>query len=91
MDGVFNKREKRQLGYTDADLDKRFADQDRGLGGGQLMDEATVRRMMAAERRQHEAQQSADESSVGRSRKKDWRRSGGSAPKRATGGATRLK
>mmetsp|Transcript_56711 Transcript_56711/g.159163 ORF Transcript_56711/g.159163 Transcript_56711/m.159163 type:complete len:464 (+) Transcript_56711:127-1518(+) len=71
VDGVFNKREKRQLGYTDADLDKRFADQDRGLGGGQLMDEATVRRMMAAERRQHEAQQSADESSVGRSRKKD--------------------
>mmetsp|Transcript_2145 Transcript_2145/g.6520 ORF Transcript_2145/g.6520 Transcript_2145/m.6520 type:complete len:388 (-) Transcript_2145:345-1508(-) len=56
VDGVFDKRGgKRALGYTDADLGKRFAEQDINSGGGQLMDEATVRRMIAAERKQHEA------------------------------------
>merc|ERR1719464_2571618 len=38
VDGVFNKREKRPLGYTDADLGKRFAEQDVSSGSGQLMD-----------------------------------------------------
>merc|ERR1719476_689504 len=57
VDGVFNKRTgSRPLGYTDADLDKRFAEQESSCGGGQLMDEATVRRLMAAERKQHESQ-----------------------------------
>ena len=55
VDGVFDKREKRTVGYSDAELDRRFADMDTRVGGGgQLMDEATVRRMMAAEKKQHE-------------------------------------
>jgi len=56
VDGVFDKRSgKRGLGYTDADLDRRFQESEFGGGAGQLMDEATVRRLLAAERKQHEA------------------------------------
>lgn len=55
VDGVFDKRGKRSLGYSDADLDKRFQ-MEMGAGGGQLMDEATVRKMMAMERKEHEKQ-----------------------------------
>merc|ERR1719476_829218 len=41
VDGVFNKRDGRPLGYTDADLDRRFAESERMSGtGGKLMDEA---------------------------------------------------
>merc|ERR1711974_399030 len=36
------------------------SEQDTARGGGQLMDEATVRRMMAAERKQHEARLHTD-------------------------------
>jgi len=50
VDGVFDQKSKRPLGYTDADLDRRFAEQSRLSGGGQLMDEATVMKMMKAER-----------------------------------------
>mmetsp|Transcript_10353 Transcript_10353/g.31193 ORF Transcript_10353/g.31193 Transcript_10353/m.31193 type:complete len:383 (-) Transcript_10353:331-1479(-) len=70
VDGVFDKRTgKRTLGYTDADLDRRFAEQDLGGTGGQLMDEATIRKMMKAERQQHMAklEQEAQEA-VSRSR-----------------------
>lgn len=55
VDGVFDKREKRSLGYSDKDLEKRFSDK-LGSGGGQLMDEATVRRLMAAERQQRDGE-----------------------------------
>jgi len=56
VDGVFDKRGgKRGRGYTDADLDRRFQESEFGGGDGQLMDEATVRRLLAAERKQHEA------------------------------------
>lgn len=55
VDGVFDKRGKRSLGYSDADLDKRFQ-MEMGTGTGQLMDEATVRKMMAMERKEHEKQ-----------------------------------
>jgi len=56
VDGVFDKRGgKRALGYSDADLDRRFPESDFSGGAGQLMDEATVRRLLAAERKQHEA------------------------------------
>merc|ERR1712217_808045 len=71
VDGVFDKRERRPLGYTDADLDRRFAEQDLGGGGGQLMDEATVRKMMAAERKKHEEQMHAVEEKPEKPRKKD--------------------
>mmetsp|Transcript_100270 Transcript_100270/g.323544 ORF Transcript_100270/g.323544 Transcript_100270/m.323544 type:complete len:382 (-) Transcript_100270:17-1162(-) len=82
VDGVFDKRGgKRTLGYTDADLDKRFAEQDVGSAGGQLMDEATVRRLMAAERQQHEALLEASKAheaaSRSRSRKRKRKKSRG--------------
>merc|ERR1719356_2294445 len=57
VDGVFDQKRKRIVGYTDADLDIRFAHQESGSRGGQLMDEATVRKMMAAERKKHEESQ----------------------------------
>eukprot|EP00425_Heterocapsa_triquetra_P039175 CAMPEP_0195084012 /NCGR_PEP_ID=MMETSP0448-20130528/24793_1 /TAXON_ID=66468 /ORGANISM="Heterocapsa triquestra, Strain CCMP 448" /LENGTH=71 /DNA_ID=CAMNT_0040117277 /DNA_START=22 /DNA_END=234 /DNA_ORIENTATION=+ len=42
VDGVLpGKKGPRPLGYTDADLDRRFADL-AGTSGGQLMDEATI-------------------------------------------------
>merc|ERR1719210_958115 len=50
VDGVFDKREKRPLGYTDADLDKRFAEQEGGRVVGELMDEATIKKLMQKER-----------------------------------------
>mmetsp|Transcript_32700 Transcript_32700/g.75651 ORF Transcript_32700/g.75651 Transcript_32700/m.75651 type:complete len:426 (-) Transcript_32700:131-1408(-) len=51
VDGVVDKKSKhvKVLGYTDADLNSRFASSDGGTE--QLMDEATVRRLMAAEKR----------------------------------------
>merc|ERR1712008_161158 len=74
VDGVFDKRGgKRGLGYTDADLDRRFQESDFGRGGGQLMDEATVRRLLAAERKQHEATLSHVDHAAVRSR--SWSRS----------------
>ncbi|CAE7851715.1 nipblb [Symbiodinium microadriaticum] len=49
VDGVVDKkRHVRVLGYTDADLNSRFASNDGGKE--ELMDEATVRRLMAAEK-----------------------------------------
>merc|ERR1712224_95368 len=52
VDGVFDKRSKRSLGFTDADLEQRFS-QDGAGTGGKLMDEATVRRLMAADKKRH--------------------------------------
>lgn len=49
IEGCFDKKSKRPQGFTDADLAKRFRDGEGG-GGGKLMDEATIKRMMAAER-----------------------------------------
>ncbi|CAK0825434.1 unnamed protein product, partial [Prorocentrum cordatum] len=46
VDGVFDKRGKRALGYTDADLDRRFMEEGTGGSSGGLMDEATARKMM---------------------------------------------
>eukprot|EP00927_Polykrikos_kofoidii_P069276 TRINITY_DN64670_c0_g1_i1.p1 TRINITY_DN64670_c0_g1~~TRINITY_DN64670_c0_g1_i1.p1 ORF type:complete len:303 (-),score=62.54 TRINITY_DN64670_c0_g1_i1:171-1079(-) len=54
VDGVFDKRSRRTLGYTDADLDKRFAAEASGNSGGVLMDEAAARRMITAERARRE-------------------------------------
>merc|ERR1712050_26138 len=71
VDGVFDKRERRPLGYTDADLDRRFAESDLGGGGGQLMDEATIRKMMAAERKKHEQLKFSVEEEPEKPRKKD--------------------
>eukprot|EP00927_Polykrikos_kofoidii_P023295 TRINITY_DN21508_c0_g1_i2.p1 TRINITY_DN21508_c0_g1~~TRINITY_DN21508_c0_g1_i2.p1 ORF type:complete len:365 (+),score=77.80 TRINITY_DN21508_c0_g1_i2:103-1197(+) len=52
--GVFDSKRKRVMGYTDADLDIRFGNgMEGGHGSGNLMDEATVKRMMAAERKKH--------------------------------------
>jgi len=74
VDGVFDKRGKRTLGYTDADLDRRFAEQAaESSGGGALMDEAAARRMIAMERQQFEAQQ--QQVSEGRSRSRRRKRS----------------
>jgi len=80
VDGVFDKRGgKRGRGYTDADLDRRFQESEFGGGDGQLMDEATVRRLLAAERKQHEAKLShvAARWSRSRSTRRKKRRSGG--------------
>lgn len=74
VDGVFNKRDKRPLGYTDADLDKRFADLEGASKGGALMDEATVRKMMAAEKKQHMAK--VEETTKKESKKSRRSRSG---------------
>lgn len=63
VDGVFDKKGKRPLGYSDADLDKRFQ-MEAGAGAGQLMDEATVRKMMAMERKEHEKQREEEEEVV---------------------------
>merc|ERR1711972_393759 len=65
VDGVFDKRSKRALGFTDADLERRFADES-SRSGGALMDEATVRRLIAQERKQ---QQSREETRRGKSEK----------------------
>ena len=49
VDGVVDKkRHVKVLGYTDADLSSRFASSDGK--SEQLMDEATVRKLMAAEK-----------------------------------------
>mmetsp|Transcript_28547 Transcript_28547/g.55879 ORF Transcript_28547/g.55879 Transcript_28547/m.55879 type:complete len:379 (-) Transcript_28547:82-1218(-) len=83
VDGVFDKRSgKRGLGYTDADLDRRFQESEFGGGAGQLMDEATVRRLLAAERKQHEAKlshvaASSRSWSASRSKRRKARRSRG--------------
>ena len=51
VDGVVDKkRHVKVLGYTDADLSSRFASSDGK--SEQLMDEATIRKLMAAEKRQ---------------------------------------
>ena len=50
VDGVVDKKGRvRVLGYTDADLNSRFASGDGK--GEQLMDEETVRKLMAVEKR----------------------------------------
>merc|ERR1719210_2760176 len=69
VDGVFDKRGKRPLGFTDADLGKRFAEQDVSSGSGQLMDEATVLRMMKAERKQYESQREPERRSKSKKHK----------------------
>merc|ERR1719265_815283 len=56
VDGVFDKRSKRSLGFSDADLERRFSDGG-GNGGGKLMSEAEARRLIQAERKQHEEKQ----------------------------------
>lgn len=65
VDGVFDSKAKRALGYTDADLGRRFSEQQRerlsAATAGGLMDEATVRRMVAAERKQFESTFDGDE------------------------------
>merc|ERR1712187_387031 len=70
VDGVFDQKRKRISGYTDADLDIRFANQDSGSRGGQLMDEATVRKMMQAERRKHEESLHGEEVTSGKKKEK---------------------
>jgi len=76
VDGVFDKRARRTLGYTDADLDKRFAEEASNSGGpGPLMDEATARRMINAERQQYEAQMESKARSRSRSIRQRRRKS----------------
>merc|ERR1712178_94608 len=58
VEGCFDRNQKRSLGYSDRDLDKRFESgvgAISGGGGGKLMDEATIKKMMAAERQKDEA------------------------------------
>jgi len=43
VDGVVEKKGKKVLGYSDSDLSQRFKEQGGG-GGGQLMDEATIKK-----------------------------------------------
>jgi len=67
IEGVFDKRRGRGMGYTDKDLEGRFATAAvDNTSGGSLMDEATAKRLIAAEREEFEA-------SKGRSR--TWSRS----------------
>jgi len=97
VDGVFDKRGgKRVLGYTDADLDVRFQESEFGGGAGQLMDEATVRRLLAAERKQQEAKRahkaaSSRSRSRSRSKKRKKRRSSRSLSVRRKKSMTRSK
>merc|ERR1712048_1456916 len=62
VEGVFDKqRGGRALGMSDRDLEKRFAMQQKeSRGGGRLMDEAAVLRMMKADRMREEADQSKE-------------------------------
>jgi len=58
IEGVFDKRDRRKgrgMGYTDEELDRRFASQTENLPGVQLMDEETARRLVAAERQEYES------------------------------------
>merc|ERR1712137_402316 len=58
IEGVFDKRDRRKgrgMGYTDEELDRRFASQAENLPGVQLMDEETARRLVAAERQEYES------------------------------------
>mmetsp|Transcript_116109 Transcript_116109/g.212856 ORF Transcript_116109/g.212856 Transcript_116109/m.212856 type:complete len:371 (+) Transcript_116109:49-1161(+) len=90
VDGVFDKRGPRALGYSDADLDRRFADHDR-QSGGQLMDEATVRKMMAAERKRHEAYDEGPDEKASRSRSAKKGRKKGRSEKRGSRGQSEKK
>mmetsp|Transcript_31313 Transcript_31313/g.82972 ORF Transcript_31313/g.82972 Transcript_31313/m.82972 type:complete len:381 (-) Transcript_31313:22-1164(-) len=56
VDGVLSKKGPKSLGYSDADLDARFKDTQLSTGG-QLMDEATIKKMMMAERKKHQQQE----------------------------------
>merc|ERR1712137_477649 len=57
VEGCYDKKQRRPLGFTDADLQERFRASvgtvsvagggGGGGGGGKLMDEATIKRMMA--------------------------------------------
>lgn len=75
VDGVFDKRGKRTMGYTDADLDRRFNEQYGASGGGQLMDEATIKKLMQKERSRHEAKLQEEEEQEERKRKSKRSRS----------------
>lgn len=68
VDGVFDKRAKRPPGFSDADLQRRFAEQEASFGGGQLMDEAAARKMVQKERKERDAARRATEKAKRRSR-----------------------
>merc|ERR1711920_532091 len=60
VDGVFDKKDKRKAGYSDIDLMKRFSDDTEKIGGGGvLMDEATIKKLMAADREKHDKEVNA--------------------------------
>merc|ERR1712137_990702 len=66
IEGVFDRRDKRRgrgMGYTDEELDRRFASQAESTTSAQLMDEETARRMIAAERQEYEAKLKASHKS----------------------------
>lgn len=83
VDGVFDKKSKRSLGYSDADLDKRFQEE-MGAGSGQLMDEATVRKMMAMERKEFEKERAEEVKEPAKKRKSSRSRRSRSTSNRAT-------
>mmetsp|Transcript_6486 Transcript_6486/g.15804 ORF Transcript_6486/g.15804 Transcript_6486/m.15804 type:complete len:354 (-) Transcript_6486:38-1099(-) len=71
VDGVFDKRGKRTMGYTDADLDRRFAEAADNGGGGALMDEATIKKLMAAERQKDAAKVAEKEAKESKKKSKE--------------------
>lgn len=77
VDGVFNKRGPRSLGYSDADLDKRFNESSMSTGG-QLMDEATIKKMMQAEKKKHLAEREKEQTK--KEKTKDKKDRGRSSP-----------
>merc|ERR1712083_354289 len=57
VEGCYDKKQRRSLGFSDADLQERFrsgvgsVNGGAGAASGKLMDEATIKRMIAAERK----------------------------------------
>eukprot|EP00933_Yihiella_yeosuensis_P055013 TRINITY_DN5364_c2_g3_i1.p1 TRINITY_DN5364_c2_g3~~TRINITY_DN5364_c2_g3_i1.p1 ORF type:complete len:415 (-),score=83.75 TRINITY_DN5364_c2_g3_i1:308-1552(-) len=82
VDGVIDKKiGGKSLGYTDADLSRRFNEQGGG-GGGKLMDEATVRKMMQREKERHLSGKSGGDKDRKKSRSRSRSRSRGKGKKK---------
>ena len=80
VDGVVDKKRQKVLGYSDADLSSRFASSDGK--SEQLMDEATVRKLMAAEKSRVLGQSEKEKEEKSKSVKKSKRKASSSRSRR---------
>lgn len=94
VDGVFELRApkcKRMLGMSDADLERRFAQDESSSGRAPLMDEAAVRRLMAAERKR-DMERGEEDTKKGKGRQRSRSRGRPTpSPQRRRGGKERSR